>query len=189
MIKRKRTTTKKTTTPRTRTRRAVITKPKRRAKRKSGGLSELFSPTMATGGAKVLGAGALGGIGAGLLSKLIPTTTSAEMKAVYTLGAGFITATMLKMPSIGAGMSAVAVYNLLQSKNMLGEDGEDFDELGEENYSYADNLEALPMVLNEDQAMFLSGNEEYLQEDSDYLQEDGADDYSVGYYGTPFGGI
>ena len=188
MIKRKRSTTKKTTTPRTRTKRAVVKTPKRRARRKSSGLSELFSPTMATGGAKVLGAGAIGGIGAGLLSKLIPTTTSAEMKAVYTLGAGFITATMLKMPSIGAGMSAVAVYNLLQAKNMLGEDT-DFDELGEENYTYADNLESLPMVLNEDQAMFLSGNEEYLQEDSDYLQEDSADDYSVGYYGTPFGGI
>ena len=117
MIKRKRTTTKKSTTPR-RTRRAIVT-PKRRKTRKKGGLCELFSPTMATGGAKVLGAGALGGIGAGLLSKLIPTTTSAEMKALYTLGAGFVTATVLKMPSIGAGMSAVAVYNLLQSKNIV----------------------------------------------------------------------
>ena len=185
MIKRKRSTTKKATTPR-RTRRAVITKPKKRARRKSGGLSELFSPTMATGGAKVLGAGAIGGIGAGLLSKLIPTTTSAEMKALYTLGAGFVTATVLKMPSIGAGMSAVAVYNLLQSKNMLGDNG-DFDELGEENYSYANNLDMLPMVLNEDQALFMSGNEDYLQDDSEYLEEE--NDYTVGYYGTPFGGI
>ena len=184
MIKRKRTTTKKSTTPR-RTRRAIVT-PKRRKTRKKGGLSELFSPTMATGGAKVLGAGALGGIGAGLLSKLIPTTTSAEMKALYTLGAGFVTATVLKMPSIGAGMSAVAVYNLLQSKNMLGDNG-DFDELGEENYNYANNLDMLPMVLNEDQAMFMSGNEDYLQEDSEYLEEE--NEYSVGYYGTPFGGI
>ena len=187
MIKRKRSTTKKTTTPR-RTKRAVITTPKRRAPRKKGGLSELFSPTMATGGAKVLGAGALGGIGAGLLSKLIPTTTSAEMKALYTLGAGFVTATVLKMPSIGAGMSAVAVYNLLQSKNMLGDNG-DFDELGEENYSYANNLDMLPMVLNEDQALFMSGNEDYLQEDEarEYLEDD--NEYAVGYYGTPFGGI
>lgn len=185
MIKRKRSTTKKATTPR-RTRRAVITKPKKRARRKSGGLSELFSPTMATGGAKVLGAGAIGGIGAGLLSKLIPTTTSAEMKALYTLGAGFVTATVLKMPSIGAGMSAVAVYNLLQSKNMLGDNG-DFDELGEENYSYANNLDMLPMVLNEDQALFMSGNEDYLQDDSEYLEEE--NEYAVGYYGTPFGGI
>jgi hypothetical protein len=185
MIKRKRSTTKKSTTPR-RTKRAVVSAPIRRKTRKKGGLSELFSPTMATGGAKVLGAGALGGIGAGLLSKLIPTTTSAEMKALYTLGAGFVTATVLKMPSIGAGMSAVAVYNLLQSKNMLGEDT-DFDELGEENYSYANNLDMLPMVLNEDQAMFMSGNEDYLQEDSEYLEEE--NDYAVGYYGTPFGGI
>lgn len=187
MIRRKRTTTKKTSAPR-RTKRAVITKTKRRAPRKKGGLGEFFSPTMATGGVKVLGAGALGGIGAGLLSKLIPTTTSAEMKAVYTLGAGFITATMLKMPSIGAGMSAVAVYNLIQSKGMLGE-SMDIEDLAEEDYSYADNLELLPMVLNEDQAMYLSENEDYLQDDSVYLQEDNADDYSVGYYGTPFGGI
>jgi hypothetical protein len=185
MIKRKRSTTKKTTTPR-RTKRAIVSAPKRRTTRKKSGLSELFSPTMATGGAKVLGAGALGGIGAGLLSKLIPTTTSAEMKALYTLGAGFVTATVLKMPSIGAGMSAVAVYNLLQSKNMLGDNG-DFDELGEENYSYANNLDMLPMVLNEDQAMFMSGNEDYLQDDSEYLEEE--NDYAVGYYGTPFGGI
>ena len=185
MIKRKRSTTKKTTTPR-RTKRAVVSTPKRRAPRKKGGLSELFSPTMATGGAKVLGAGALGGIGAGLLSKLIPTTTSAEMKALYTLGAGFVTATVLKMPSIGAGLSAVAVYTLLQSKNMLGDNG-DFDELGEENFTYANNLDMLPMVLNEDQAMFMSGNEDYLQEDSEYLEEE--NEYAVGYYGTPFGGI
>jgi hypothetical protein len=83
-------------------------------------------------------------------------------------------------------MSAVAVYNLLQSKNMLGENT-DFDELGEENYSYANNLDMLPMVLNEDQAMFMSGNEDYLQEDSEYLEEE--NEYAVGYYGTPFGGI
>jgi hypothetical protein len=37
--------------------------------------------------------------------------------------------------------------------------------------------------------MYLSENEDYLQDDSVYLQEDNADDYSVGYYGTPFGGI
>jgi hypothetical protein len=92
------------------------------------------------------------------------------------------------MPSIGAGMSAVAVYNLIQSKGMLGE-SMDIEDLAEEDYSYADNLELLPMVLNEDQAMYLSENEDYLQDDSVYLQEDNADDYSVGYYGTPFGGI
>jgi hypothetical protein len=158
---------------------------RRRRTAKKGMLSELFNPAMATGGAKILLSGAIGGIGAGLLSKLFPTSTSDEMKAVYTMGAGFATATLLKMPNLGAGMSGVGAYNLLKAKGMLAEDGG--------SYGYADNMDSLPMVLNENQAMYLSASDNmYLSANGMYLQEDDNMDpysYDVGYYEAGFGGM
>lgn len=158
---------------------------RRRRTAKKGMLSELFNPAMATGGAKVLLSGAVGGIGAGLLSKLFPTSTSEEMKAVYTMAGGFGVATLLKMPNLGAGMSGVGAYNLLKAKGLLAEDGG--------SYGYADNMDALPMVLNEGQAMYLSqANNMYLSQDgSMYLSEEDNDPfgYDVGYYEAGFGGM
>lgn len=142
---------------------------RRRRSTKKGLLSEMFSSTMATSGAKTLISGAVGGVGASLLGKLVPTSTTPEMKAVYGLGAGFITATLLKMPQVGAGMSAVAVADLLKTKGMLSED-----------YSYANDLDSLPMALNE-------GEMQYLAESGMYLSEDYG--YNVGYYPAGFGGM
>ena len=142
---------------------------RRRRSTKKGLLSEMFSSTMATSGAKTLISGAVGGVGASLLGKLVPTSTTPEMKAVYGLGAGFITATLLKMPQVGAGMSAVAVADLLKTKGMLSED-----------YGYANDLDSLPMALNE-------GEMQYLAESGMYLSEDYG--YNVGYYPAGFGGM
>ena len=166
---RKRTTTRRRTTP--------VKSVRRVTRRKKSMLSEFFSPQTAQAGAKVAFSGAIGGIGAGLLSKLIPATVSAEMKSVYILGAGFITATVLKMPNVGAGMSAVGAYQLFKDKGLLAEDMQ---------YDYADSMESLPMVLNEDQALYLQENDGmYLSEDYS-LAEDS--DYNVGYY-PEFGGF
>ncbi len=169
MARRKTTTRRKSST--TRRRRSTTTKPvvrRRRSTRKKGLLSEMFSPAMATGGAKVLISGAVGGIGATFLNKLIPASTTPEMRAVYGLGAGFATATLLKMPNVASGMAGVAVAELFKTKGLLSED-----------YSYADDMSSLPMVLNEGEAMYLS-EDMYLSE-AEY-------GYNVGYYPAGFGG-
>jgi len=154
-----------------RRRTAVAKRPTIRRRRSSskGMLSQMFSTTMATSGAKTLISGAVGGIGATLLGKVIPTSTTPEMKAVYGLGAGFITATLLKMPIVGAGMSAVAVSDLLKGKGLLSED-----------YGYANDLDSLPMALNENEMQYLAENGMYLSEDYNY---------NVGYYPAGFGGM
>jgi hypothetical protein len=130
----------------------------------------MFNPAMASGAAKTLLSGAVGGLGAGLLGKVLPATTSVEMRAAYTLGAGFLTSTVFKLPNVGAGMAAVAVKELMSAKGLLAEGA-----------NYANDMDSLPMVLNEGEAM-------YLQENSDlFLAEDYG--YNVGYYPAGFGGM
>jgi hypothetical protein len=170
MATRKRTTRRKTTAPARRRRTTAKTPVRRRRATKKGLLSEMFNPAMASGAAKTLLSGAVGGLGAGLLNKVLPATTSVEMRAAYTLGAGFFTSTIFKLPSVGAGMAAVAVSDLMKSKGLLSESA-----------NYADSMDSLPMVLNENEAM-------YLQESSDlYLAENYG--YDVGYYPAGFGGM
>lgn len=169
---RKRTTARRKSAAPARRRRTTAKAPirRRRTTRKKGLLSEMFNPAMASGAAKTLLSGAVGGLGAGLLGKVLPASTSVEMRAVYTLGAGFFTSTVFKLPNVGAGMAAVAVKELLGAKGLLAEGA-----------NYADSLDSLPMVLNENEAM-------YLQEGSDmYLAEDYS--YNVGYYPAGFGGM
>lgn len=174
---RKRTTTA-TKTPVRRRRTTAAKRPtvRRRRTTKKGLLSEMFSPVGATAGAKTLLSGAVGGLGAGLLNKLVPATTTPEMKAVYTGIAGFVTATMLKMPNVASGMAGVAAFQLFEAKGLLSED-----------FEYADDMEALPMVLSEGQAMYLAENNMYLAEDGNmYLAENNG--YGVGYFPAGFGG-
>lgn len=178
MVRKRRTTRK--AAPARRRRSTVAKRPtvRRRRATKKGLLSELFSPVAATSGAKVLLSGAVGGLGAGIVSKLFPATTTPEMKALYTGVAGFVTSTMLKMPNVGAGMAGVAAYNLFTAKGLLSDD-----------YNYANDMSALPMVLNENEAMYLAENNMYLAEDGNmYLAEDDFS-YNVGYYPAGFGGM
>jgi hypothetical protein len=172
MATRKRTTRRKTTAP-ARRRRTVAKAPvrRRRSTAKKGLLSEMFNPAMASGAAKTLLSGAVGGLGAGLLGKVLPASTSVEMRAAYTLGAGFITSTVFKLPNVGAGMAAVGVKELLTAKGLLAEGA-----------NYADSMDSLPMVLNENEAM-------YLQESSDMYLAENDYSYGVGYYPAGFGGM
>ena len=176
MAIRKRTNKRKTTpVRRRRTTTAKATPRRRRSTTKKGMLSELFNPAMAQASAKTVISGAVGGAAAGLLSKVLPDNMDPKTKNILTLGAGFLTATVLKMPNVGAGMSGVGMYNLLQA-SMLSE-----------NYNYADEIESLPAVLNEGGAMDLQEGGMYLQENGMYLQEDNGLSYDVGYYGAGFG--
>lgn len=147
----------------------VTTRRRKSVKRSKGMLSELFNPVMAQAGGKAILSGAVGGASAGLLNKMLPDTMDPKMKAGYTIAGGFITATMLKMPNVGAGMAGVGMYNLLTTSGFLAEGVE-----------YADDIEALPMVLNENGTAFLQ--EGYLQDG--YLQES---DLAVGYFQPDFG--
>jgi hypothetical protein len=172
MAIRKRTTARRKTAAPVRRRRttAKAAPRRRRSTRSKGLLSEMIKPAQVQGAAKTLLSGAVGGLGAGLLNKVLPATTSVEMRAAYTLGAGFVTSTVFKLPNVGAGMAAVAVKELLNAKGLLAEGA-----------SYADPMDSLPMVLNENEAM-------YLQESNDmFLAEDYG--YGVGYYPAGFGGM
>ena len=166
---------RKATTTR-RKRPTTAARPKRRvARRKKGMLAEMFNANMAQAGGKVVLSGAIGGVGAGLLNKLLPDTMTTKTKAFYTLAGGFVTATVLKMPNVGAGMAGVGMFNLFQESGFLAE-----------GINYADDIEALPMVLDENGAGYLQ--EMYLQENNGmYLQEDNELSYDVGYYGSGFG--
>jgi len=184
MAVRKTTRRKTTSAPaRRRTTRRVATsapvRRRRRVTRKKSMLSELFNPAMAQAGGKAVISGAVGGASAGLLDKFLGTTMTPNKKAFITLGAGFLSATILKMPNLGAGMAGVAAYNLFNNSGMLSENY-DF-----EQYAYADEIESLPMVLNENgDPLALSENEMYLSENEMYLSED---IYGVGYYEPGFG--
>jgi len=153
-------------------------RPRRRVTRKKGMLSELFNPAMAQAGGKAVVSGALGGIGAGLLNKFFPDDTDAKMKGAYTIAAGFLTATLLKLPNVGSGMAGVGMYNLMNTSGFLSEEGTQIE--------YADEIEALPVVLDEDMTAYLQEDGMYLQEDGMYLQENGLS-YDVGYYEAGFG--
>jgi hypothetical protein len=168
---RKKTTVRRKTTAAPRRRRTTAKTPVRRRRvAKKGLLSEMFNPAMASGAAKTLLSGAVGGLGAGLLGKVLPATTGVEMRAGYTLAAGFIAATVFKLPNVGAGMAAVGVKELLGAKGLLAEGA-----------NYADPINNLPMVLNEGEAMYLQENNEM------FLAEDFG--YGVGYYPAGFGGM
>jgi hypothetical protein len=150
---------------------------RRVTRRKKGMLAELFNPVMAQAGARSVLSGAIGGATAGVLNKLLPDSIDPKVKAFYTIGAGFVTATVMKLPNVGSGMAGVGMYNLLSSGGFLAEDG---------NYNYAEPIEQLPMVLNENGAMYLQENPMYLQEPF-YLSENNDYSYDVGYYGAGFG--
>jgi hypothetical protein len=162
---------------RRRSKKTPIRTKRRVTRRKKGMLAELFNPVMAQAGARSVLSGAIGGATAGVLNKILPDSIDPKMKAFYTIGAGFVTATVMKLPNVGSGMAGVGMYNLLQSGGFLAEEG---------NYNYAEPIEQLPMVLNENGAMYLQENPMYLQEPF-YLSENNDYSYDVGYYGAGFG--
>jgi hypothetical protein len=162
------------------TKKAPVRAKRRVTRRKKGMLSELFNPAMATAGGRTVLSGAIGGAGAAMLNKLLPDTMDPKTKAFYTIGAGFVTATMMKLPNVGAGMSGVGMFNLLTAGGFLAENGE----IG---FDYADPIEALPVVLDENGADYLQDNGMYLADNGLYLAEENDYSYDVGYYGAGFG--
>ena len=188
MAKRKRKTAK-TKTRRRRVSMMSAGPKRRRMARRRRGLSEMFSATTATAAARAIGAGAIGGVIAGGVNRLMKNQPVYSRLAAG-LGASFVTYAVLKYPNMSAGMAGA--FAALESKPMydrfLAEDGELFAD--------EDSLNSLPMVLDEDgNAITLSQDENgdvvYLNEatgdvmlaEDVYLQEDDSiyPGYSIEY--------
>lgn len=157
----------RSTTTTTRRRRRTTTRSK-------GLLSELWNPAMAQGGFKATASGAAG---AGLTVLIDKGTQSLQpgWRHAINFGGAFVMATLGKLPNTGAGMAGAALVLALQDAGMLSEGG--YLEA-----DYADPIESLPAVLNENGEPM-----DYLSEaDEMYLNEQGV--YSLGYYPAGFGG-
>lgn len=137
-MKRKKTTTKRrkrANLP------AVAYKPIKRRKRTKG-MSEIFTSATATAGAKVIGAGAVGGLIAGfaqkVLSKQMPIT-----RYGLEIGASFVTYALLGYPSMSAGMAGA--FTALETQNIAGKFLNDDSEM----FANSSSLNELPEMLNE----------------------------------------
>lgn len=183
----RRKTRKKTASPRRRRTTALTTtrrtrSVKRRGTRRRSLAADFFNPAQAKEAAMVAVEGAAGGVGAHFLGKILPPSMTPQTRGLVTLGAGFVTAAVLRRPILGAGMAAVGVVNLLKDINFLAEDSDNLAE-------WSSGMESLPMVLNEGEAYALSQGYD-LAEGYDLSEEfeSSGSDYEVGYY-PEFGGI
>lgn len=187
---------------------AVAYKPIKRRKRTKG-MSEIFTSATATAGAKVIGAGALGGLIAGfaqkILSKQMPIT-----RYGVEIGASFVTYALLGYPSMSAGMAGA--FTALETQNLTGKFLNDDSEM----FANSNSLNELPEMLNEngesitmlqddngemmylnedtgeitmsedvtflqDEETFLQENEGIFLQDETYLQDSIYPNYSVQY--------
>ena len=155
----KKKTTKKAAAPR----KMRSVKIKRSRSKRKGMLSEFFKPEEAKSAAKAVLSGAIGGLSAGFVDKAFATSEPTQ-RALIQIGGGFLFASMLKMPNLGAGMAAIGAYNLLKTPLGLSEDTE--------SANYANEIEALPMFLNEEgAAASLAQGADYLSESNEMLSE------------------
>lgn len=157
---------KKKTKSRTKTvhRRSGTTKrvKTRRRSKKRGFLSEfsLSNPAM-TGAVKSTFSGALGGITAGLVQRMMANQSPGMQIGGLALGS-VIASWGLKAPNFGAGMAGACGMLIASEVGLLAEGNM-------ENQQWANNIQRLPMFLNEEGNPMLS------------------EDYQSGY-GTPNGG-
>lgn len=197
---------KKTTTKRRKSNLPVLKKTSMRRRKRTKGMSEIFSSATASAGAKVIGAGALGGLIGGFTNKILQKQMPITRYGLE-IGASFITYALLGYPSMSAGMAGA--FTALETQGLTGKFLNDDDMFADDN-----SLNELPEMLNEngesmtmlqddegnvafmnedtgevtmaedvtflqDEQTFLQENEAiYLQDDmSTYLQDDNASIY------------
>lgn len=117
-------------------------KRRRVATRKRGMLSEFFSPGAATGGFRTTVSGAVGGSAAMIVEKAMPNQTETN-QGLAMLGVAFLTATVGKMPNVGAGMAGVGAYKIAKQFSTGLSEGRTLAA------EYANDIERLPMFLDE----------------------------------------
>lgn len=176
-------TKKKTRTRRRRTvsvNQLVSVKPtrRRRGTRKKGFMSDMVNPAIARGAMKSSVNGAIGGIGASLLQKMVGSKIPPFWRVALPFVAGYTVAAFFKMPEIGAGFSAVGAHQLLKDAGMA-----DNNDMYLQDHNYANEIKQLPAALDSS-GQPMGDNEMYLQDEEMYLQQD----YQVGYapeFGSP----
>ena len=159
---------------------------RRRMVRRRRGLSEMFSATTATAAARAIGAGAIGGVLAGGVNRLMKNQPTYSRLAAG-LGASFVTYAVAGFPNIAAGMAGA--FAAVESQPVLDKF------MSESLVDFAD-VDALnmmpPTVMSEDGEVLtlaeVNGEVVYLNEDQAvelaevaYLQEGIYPDYSVQY--------
>lgn len=173
--------TKHTPKRRKTTRRASVAPRRRRRRSMNEGtsLAELFNPQTARAGAKVIGAGAIGGMIAGGLNKIL-SRQSMVTRVGIELGASFATYALLGYPSMSAGMAgAFASQEFSPVYSKFLNEGE------EVTFAEEDSINELPTMMNENGDVIslqedASGNMVYLNEatgeatlaEDVYLEED-----------------
>jgi len=116
----------------------------RRRTRKRG-LSDVFSPAIVRGGAGTVIAGALGGYLTAPAEKFMPKDWNDSQRGLAKIVGGFLTATVLGMPNIGAGMAGAGAAELAKSRDPLSEI---FDMDGDV-YADPEILQSYPTYMND----------------------------------------
>jgi hypothetical protein len=177
---------KKSKTRKRRARRAMSAPARRRTMRKRRGLSELFNATTAQAAAKSVASGAVGGVLAGGLLRLMKNRPTYE-RLTAGLAASFVTYAVVGMPNMAAGMAgAIAatesapLYDKFMSESLV-------------DYADVDALNTMPaQVMSEDgevltlaevggEMVYLNESEQVMLAETAYLQEGIYPDYSVQY--------
>jgi len=115
---------------------------KRSHRRRSGGLGDIFNPTVAMNSAKKVGAGAIGGFGAMVVNKsILPSDSGKLVKLGVALGGGFLLGAF-GFDGMGAGFTGGMVATAFPN-GLLGDD---------DNANFADegSLNDAPIFLDED---------------------------------------
>ena len=189
---------KKHTPIRRKRRTSTVSAPRRRrsTRRHKSGMSEFFSPATAHAGAKVIGAGAIGGLIAGATNRIL-TKSNDITRLGIELGASFVTYAVLGYPHMSSGMAGafVALESAPLYNKFLAEDDDDMfadddaiNELPEmmnengETISLAEDSFGNPVYLNESTGEVTLAEDVYLNENI-YLNEDESiyPSYSVQY--------
>ena len=126
-------------------------------------MSEIFSSATASAGAKVIGAGALGGLIGGFANKILQKQMPITRYGLE-IGASFITYALLGYPSMSAGMAGA--FTALETQGLTGKFLNDDDTFADDN-----SLNELPEMLNENgESMTMlqddDGNVAFLNEDT-----------------------
>lgn len=154
---------KKTTTKRRKSNFPVLRKSSMRKRKRTKGMSEIFSSATASAGAKVIGAGALGGLIGGFANKILQKQMPITRYGLE-IGASFITYALLGYPSMSAGMAGA--FTALETQGLTGKFLNDDNMFADDN-----SLNELPEMLNENgESMTMlqddDGNVAFLNEDT-----------------------
>lgn len=172
----------------------TVTKRRKYTPRKKGMLSQMFTPAGARGGAMAAASGFGGGTITSIIDKLLnqlPVEVHSGWRIAGYLGGGFVLATLFKAPNMGAGMSAIAAYKMLEVVG-LSQKGD--------NAKFANDIERMPKMLDKHGQPMAAHNNYLQQMDNNYsLQQNdagtaylAAQGYQVSYapdFGAPTSGF